>query len=64
MKYDNGNIKYFFPWVHNIEHCEKFIEKNFILKKIIEYGFIVDNIIYNDNNLSSFYETYIIKQKS
>ena len=64
MKYDNGNIKYFFPWVHNIEHCEKFIEKNFILKKIIEYGFIVDNIIYNDNNLSSFYETYIIKQKN
>jgi SAM-dependent methyltransferase len=64
MKYENDQIKYLFPWVHKTEITEKFISRKDVENKMLEYGFIIDKIIKEDNNLSSYYDWYFIENKN
>lgn len=64
MKYENDQIKYLFPWVHKTELTENFISKKDVENKMLEYGFIIDKIIKEENNLSSYYDWYFIENKN
>jgi SAM-dependent methyltransferase len=64
MKYENDQVKYLFPWVHKTELTEKFISRKDVENKMLEYGFIIDKIIKEDHNLSSYYDWYFIENKN
>ena len=63
MKYDNGFVKYLFPWSHTTEISEKFIEIKDIETTMIKYNFIIDKIITEETGLSSYYDWFFIEIK-
>lgn len=63
MNYEDGKIKYMFPWSHTSEITEQFVEKKDIEKKMLDYSFLIDKIIREPANLSSYYDWYFIENK-
>lgn len=63
MNFEDGKIKYSFPWSHTSEITELFIEKKDVEKKMLGNGFLIDKIICEPTNLSSYYDWYFIENK-
>ena len=64
MRYQDGNIYYSFPWAHKTEITEQFIERKQIEEKVRNNELLIDIITNTKNDLSSYYDWYILVSNS